>query len=422
LDTNIRKKSKITYLCEVKKKSFSDILSDVSDKELSRLEKKVPQWSGITGLSFPDHLSIEQCSSGATALYKARLAESLGCTKCIADLTGGLGVDSWAFSKVAAHILHNEMNPELSAAVRSNFQKLGVSAAMEFAVRELRSDTLRDILSCCTVPPELIFVDPARRGDCGKKLVLLEDCSPDVVSLKDRLLSAAPLLMIKVSPMADISMIRRRLGNELKQIHIVGAFGECKELLLVLERGWGGGCTLTASCISGNGTNSLSFTPDQEADATASFHTGIDDLSDGLLLFEPSAVLSKAACFNLLCGRYGLKKLGHSTHLYTCTDIVRDLEGLGAFYRIRQFLQFDKHSIRNLGKQYPRAEIIARNLPLGTDALRKRMGVTSGGDTRIYAFACDFTGGNSQKLFALTCPVQVSHVRNYLVLRPSGQQ
>ena len=92
-----------------------------------KLKKKVPSWYRVPELAYPLKLSGEQCSSEAAAMYKARILQRLfpeGNAR-VADLTGGLGVDSWAFSTAAASVLYNEMNPALASSAERNFRLLG---------------------------------------------------------------------------------------------------------------------------------------------------------------------------------------------------------------------------------------------------------------------------------------------------------
>ena len=202
-----------------------------------KLRLKVPEWYEVPSLRYPFRLSGEQCSSAETASYKAAVASVAG--RRIADLTGGLGVDSWAFSKVAAAVLYNEMKPELAAAAEHNFRELGVE---NVTVRNCRLDpgNVGEVLD--GFEPDIIFLDPARRSEDGRKVFRLEDCQPDVLQLLPELFSAAPLILLKLSPMADITLVCRQLGS-VREVHVVASDGECKELLLLLERGYEGNFT-----------------------------------------------------------------------------------------------------------------------------------------------------------------------------------
>ena len=282
-----------------------------------RLRKKLPEWVACTGLVYPSSLCAEQCSSSDTARYKASIVQrifneyvgtvasmvgdpcrttgsatenkmvtepaevTIGTRKTgrIADLTGGLGVDSWAFSEVAEEVLYNEMNPALAAAARHNFKALGVTNIF-IRNSEATSDSLKDIFG--DFRPDVIFLDPARRDSAGKKVFLLEDCSPDVLKILPELFGISRFVLLKLSPMADITMAVERLdrtyeeylekasgkgwnGQWVREVHVVASGGECKELLILLDGEWNEGYSLT--CREDGKT--LTFKPEEITKAKA---------------------------------------------------------------------------------------------------------------------------------------------------------
>lgn len=370
------------------KKSFAEILDNISDGDVSRMEKKMPEWSGVEGLRFPSRLCTEQCSSSVTAEYKASLCTG---AQTIVDLTGGLGVDCWAFSRVASRVHYNEMNTELFEAVKDNYSLLGVDNAT-FSNAEVRPGMVAEMMNDAGISPDIIFLDPARRSASGKKVFLLEDCQPDILTLKDELLGISPMVMVKLSPMADISMVCDRLGDEVKEVHVVGADGECKELLVILQRGWDQGYSIHVGRIV--------FTRDEEKSAAPVFFNGDEDLSRSSFLFEPSSSLLKSGAFNLMCARYGFTKLGRFTHLY-CRDSMEGAENVpGKWFGIDGIVPFSGKTLKALGHDHPRCEVTARNLPMSSDEMRKRMGVTSGGDTHIFGAGVDFSAkGGERRIF-----------------------
>ena len=420
------------------KKSFADIVREEAAENLRRLLLKLPEWASAgPSLRIPSRLNLEQCSSSATARYKASLATrimapaeravielvektehaevvSTGSTTAIADLTGGLGADSWAFTQVCGSVLYNEMNPDLAAAVESNFQVLGVSN-VTFRNCELVPGRAGEILNGFI--PDLIFMDPARRGNAGQKVFRLEDCQPNVLELKEELLALCPNLLLKLSPMADISLLCRQLGAEVREVHCVGAGGECKELLVWIQKGWNGGVSI---CVAGDlnvikassGQDSasgicrqnsvcdyspvLSFTPEEEAAAAVKFFADGEELAGTAgLLFEPSAVTMKAGCFRLLCSRFGLTKLGRSTQLYGVAKDgdCEELRRLGKLFRIKRIVPFSGAAAAALGREFPCCEVSTRNMPLSSDELRRKMKCGSGGDVHIFAAGADFNIG-----------------------------
>ncbi len=348
--------------------------SEVEDFDLAlntlevrrKLRVKVPQWYAVPQLRFPFRLSGEQCSSAETARYKASVAlRALTREKTVADLTGGLGVDSWAFAQVASAVLYNEMRPELAAAASANFKALGLTN-VRVSCAELRPGGLREILDGFV--PDVIFLDPSRRAADGRKVFRLEDCEPDVLQLLPELLAAAPRVLLKLSPMADITLVARQLGC-VKEVHVVAADGECKELLLLLERWHSGAFRL--------------FVYENGAVLALDEEPVVASAPSGDLLFEPGKALLKAGAFDLPC-RYGLEKLSQHTHLYLASARVEALQPFGKWFRILETLPLDKRAMRDIGRRYPRASVTARNIPLTSDALRKKLGVADGGSVHIF--------------------------------------
>lgn len=416
-----------------------------------RLRKKLPEWVACTGLVYPSSLCAEQCSSSDTARYKASIVQrifneyvgavasmvgdpcrttgsatkgtesvpdknspttrnqsvtepaevTIGTRKTgrIADLTGGLGVDSWAFSEVAEEVLYNEMNPALAAAARHNFKALGVTNIF-IKNSEATSDSLKDIFG--DFRPDVIFLDPARRDSAGKKVFLLEDCSPDVLKILPELFGISRFILLKLSPMTDITMAVERLdrtyeeylekasgkgwnGQWVREVHVVASGGECKELLILLDGEWNEGYSLT--CREDGKT--LTFKPEEITKAKA----GYPDSTFARIIFEPGKSLTKAGVSNAICERFGLVKLARFTHLYTISEPLSDseseqrtapLKDFGKVFYVKEILPLNKSSMKDVGKRYPHSEVSAKNIPMSSDELRTRLKVKSGDDAHIF--------------------------------------
>lgn len=414
-----------------------------------RLRKKLPEWVACTGLVYPSSLCAEQCSSSDTARYKASIVQRIfneyvgtvasmvgdpcrttgSATKGtesvpdknspttrnqsvtelaevtipsrgkVADLTGGLGVDSWAFSEVAEEVLYNEMNPTLAAAARHNFKALGVTNIF-IKNSEATSDSLKDIFG--DFRPDVIFLDPARRDSAGKKVFLLEDCSPDVLKILPELFGISRFVLLKLSPMADITMAVERLdrtyeeylekasgkgwnGQWVREVHVVASGGECKELLILLDGEWNEGYSLT--CREDGKT--LTFKPEEITKAKA----GYPDSTFARIIFEPGKSLTKAGVSNAICERFGLVKLARFTHLYTISEPLSDseseqrtapLKDFGKVFYVKEILPLNKSSMKDVGKRYPHSEVSAKNIPMSSDELRTRLKVKSGDDAHIF--------------------------------------
>jgi len=346
----------------------------------SRMRRKAPSWYNEPGIIYPSRLCCEQCSSEKAARYKAAAAASIASGGRIADLTGGLGIDSWAFASVSSEVLYNERNEVLAKAAEANFNELGIRN-IETHSEDLVPGGAAAILG--DFRPDLIYLDPARRSEEGKKVFLLEDCSPDILTLKDELLGIAPVLL-KLSPMADITMLVKRLGS-VKKIWITGFDGECKEILVHLEKDYDGPWDLTV-CEEGN---ELDLKPSDEPEPQ--YLEGPQDLGD--IIFEPGKALSKAAVPGYVCSLFGLRQLDRGTNLFTAKSPVSDgSAGFGKIYRILQALPLDKRSISAFTRLYPDSAVTARNIPLDTNELRKRLGSNEKGDTHI--FGCRLAGQN----------------------------
>ena len=374
-----------------------------------KLKGKIQEWYDLPELIFPIKLSAEQCSSSATGRYKADLAQSIadtnGVTRWkIADLTGGLGADSWFFSQKAEAVLYNEMQNPLCEAAKHNFNVLGVDnisisnhTVIASGISGKTPDngmTPSDLLA--SFDPDIVYLDPARRGEGGKKVFLIEECTPDILTLKDEIFSISRHILLKLSPMADITMVCRRLGNVCREVHVVAAGGECKELLIWMDREWNDEYEIIAAELHNDRSyHEFRFMPSEEAEAKGQILISGNALqADGSYLFEPGKALMKSGCFNLITKKYGIAKLGISTHYYIVGDKEKaeELKGLGKIFRIISISSLDKRSIKAAGRDYPRAEVSARNIPMDTEALKKKLGVTSGDDAHIFGLKSDSAG------------------------------
>ncbi len=372
-----------------------------------KLKNKLPSWYAEPSLIYPEKLSAEQCSSSGTAEYKARVIERLAGKGCrVADLTGGLGADTAAFSRIAEKVLYNEMNPALADAAVHNFRILGIGnvEVCNFCVCSRSACGNDRQRSCATVEellvdfsPDVIFLDPARRADDGKKVFMMEDCRPDVLALKEELLEMSGHVVVKLSPMADISMIVERLGGVCREIHIISSAGECKELLVVLDRDLEGECRLYASC----GGNTFSFRRSEEKTARAVFPGSEGEVAGAEYLFEPNKSIMKAGAYNLVCERFGLTKLGLSTHYYIAgADADTGMLGkYGKVFIVREVLPLNNRNIKKTGTGYPKSEVTARNIRMTSDQLRTRLGVRSGDDAHIFGLRCDIMNASANYLF-----------------------
>lgn len=396
-------------------------LDQIRGRQMART--KLPRWANIDGIIYPPHISMEQCSSEVTAMYKAELAarlvknnqrntrigHSLGKINFL-DMTGGFGVD---FSYIAAQLgvqsMYVERQAHLCEAAKENFDRLGLKN-----ITVLHGDGV-EILHRLEKPLQLIFIDPARRDDAGNKVVSLQDCTPDVTLLQDEMLEKSDFVIIKLSPMLDW----HRAVNELKQVrevHIVSTGNECKELLLVLSSSLGDKAKsstevdeahvsetddetshLKVYCINDNQVMSYDETDKSVVSIASGIECGIvelekcsseenelsQDSSKPLYLYEPNASLMKAGCFGAISSRYGVKMLEKNSHLFISDKPVHDFPGRA--FRIKAVSSFNKKELKRQLSGVTKANIATRNFPLSVAELRKRFKLKDGGGTYIFA-------------------------------------
>lgn len=355
------------------KVSSSELATQLESRQ--KAEKKLPHWFGTKGIYYPPSLSMEQASSEDTAQSKADL---IGENMSVIDLTGGIGVDSYYFSKKANRVVHCELNADLSEIAQHNARILGAHN-IEFVT----GDGLAFLNQQETGTFQVIYVDPSRRVNT-RKVFMLSDCEPDVITLQDQLLSKASTIIIKAAPLLDISLTLSDLTH-VKEVHIISLRNECKELLFVVEKGANQPPILHVTGLTEQSTFTFSFLQEEEKQAIARYGLPKD------YLFDPDVALLKAGCFKLISHRYQLDKLHPHTHLYTSSLPQPDFPGR-TFEIMEMYVYTD---FKKLKKRW-KANVIARNFPLKVEELRKKHKIEE--DTDHYLFFCK---GVNEKLLVI---------------------
>lgn len=326
----------------------------------AKIRTKIPSWYAFPALVFTSSLSVEQSSSEATATYKQRFAEG----KCVADLTGGLGVDSFFFSLVAKKVTYIERQRKLCDAAKENFKVLG---AENIEVLCGDSKELLDNIE----KQDLIFIDPARRSKTSSRVYSIADSEPNLLEMLPLIFRKTDTVLVKISPMADISRTVELLP-QTSEVHIVTSSNECKEILLLLKKD-------AAKAEPSIFAEGFTFTMKEEQDAVPTFSAEL-----GKYLYMPSKGMMKAGTFKLLSQRFSLAKLAVSTHLYTGMELLAEYPG--RVFEVIESVQFKEKNFKYLRHKYDKANIIALNLPVDTNALRRRLDIQDGGD--IYLIGC----------------------------------
>ena len=330
-------------------------------------EAKVPSWYHTEGLLYPKHLSMEQCSSEATAIYKAGLVEG----DSFADLTGGFGIDCSFLSRKFKQADYVERQTELCELAKHNFPLLGLNIGVhnEDGVEYLKQ----------MQPVDCLFLDPARRDGHGGKTVAIADCEPDVSALEDLLVEKAKKVMVKLSPMLDLSLALKHL-KYVREVHIVSVNNECKELLLILQKE-SASSDITIHCehiVNASEHQSFSFTQEQERTSDCPLATEV-----GAYLYEPNASILKAGAYRSLTQTYACKKLHASSHLYTSEQFIEDFPGRR--FRVEAVSGFGKKELKDFLQGLEKANLTIRNFPSSVADLRKRLKLKEGGEDYLFA-------------------------------------
>ena len=336
-------------------------LDQIAGRQTAR--RKLPRWAAMEGILYPPHLAMEQCSSEATADYKAAL---LTHGERLVDLTGGFGVDCAAMSSRFNRVTYVERQATLCRIARHNFGLLGLHH-----IEVVNGDGVEWL----HIMPDadVIYLDPARRDSAGRRTYGIADCTPDVSALASHLLAKAPMVLVKLSPMLDV----RRTLTELPSVsalHIVSSCGDCKELLAVMRRAHTGTTTIHCACDGNVFSYDWGSSPPAVQQWDGCWH-------EGLHLFEPNPSMMKAGCFNHVAARYGMRVVSRDSHLLTGDTATRFP---GRRFAVDAVVTMNKGEVRRLLADVTQANVAVRNFPLRAADLARRLHVKDGGGTYIF--------------------------------------
>ena len=369
------------------------------------LSKKVPSWAECDELIFPRQLSLEQSSSELTARYKAELIREFMGTDGYQhiDLTGGMGIDCYFIAQYASQSHYIEQNPELCTIAQHNFAYLNSNISVHNTTAENFISQLTTVNSQQpTQLSTLIYLDPARRGNHGQKLVSISDCQPNVIELLPQMFELTNKIVVKLSPMLDITRAINELSH-IEKLYVISVNNECKELLLFINQQHTGEPTIYAinlnsqqstktidaqNCppvlggraVGGGGQNTslLTGTLSKEANLTLSHAHEV-----GSYLYEPFAAHLKSGLYKTIAQQYGVEKLHQHSHLYTSNTLNNDFPGRQ--FQVKKVIPFDKKNAKTLFKSLQKANITTRNFPLTVSELRTQYKIKDGGETYIFA-------------------------------------
>lgn len=407
--------------------------------------KKLPQWASCEGIVYPPHISMEQCSSQFTAQYKSEITQTLlvpsatvharvsdsaesdmqtaksalhlsdsaesdtqeaktglrmsdsgesdilVAKRAMADLTGGFGVDFSYLARGFSQATYVERQRHLCELAEHNMAALGLDQA-----RIVCGDGV-EYLSQMD-PVDFIYLDPARRDEHGSRTYAIEDCTPNVLELRDLLLAKSRFTLVKLSPMLDWRKAVVDFDGAVREVHIVATGNECKELLLVLGRpaqanardsvdGAGSYQCLAPHVFCVNDDQRIDY---DSAEYTQGLRIGGKPLPDAKrYLYEPNASIMKAGCFDLVEERFGVTQIGPSSHLFVSEQQIADFPGRG--FAIEAVGSMNKKDTKRLLNGVKQANIAVRNFPLTAPQLRKKLKLADGGT--VYLFGTTMQGG-----------------------------
>ena len=343
-----------------------------------RLKGKLSEWYENVELIMGGKVPAEQCSSEVTARFKRQIIEG----ESLCDMTGGMGVDFWYMSEGMKQAIYTERNETLCEIAKHNFEVLKDGKHPEVEVRCGDGQKL-------PIPSvDIIYLDPARRAVDGSRVYAMEDCEPNIVEWQDELLQKTKMVLVKLSPMVDLTDVLRKLKG-ITDVYIVAVRNECKEVLvkstdplcpeghLPLNGENQAGC-VTVHCV------------DFLADKTIEDSYNLSDIaeitvvSDGVesYLYEPDVTLMKAQAFGSLCQRFPVYQLDYETHLMISDEFIADFPG--RIFEVEEVIPFSSKVLKRLKKETPQANIATRNFVMTADELRKKTGIKDGGEVYLF--------------------------------------
>jgi hypothetical protein len=357
-------------------------LEQIAGQQTAR--RKLPTWAATDAIVYPPHLSMEQCSSEQTARYKAALAltfhpapsvthaapssQPQASPSTLVDLTGGFGVDFSFLARDFSRAVYVERQPHLCEIARHNFRLLGLEHAEVVCGDGV--DYLRQM-----EPVDLIYIDPARRDDHGGRTYGIDDCTPDVLAIRNLLLQKARRVMLKLSPMLDWQKAVRDLGEVyVREVHIVAVGNECKELLLMLAAGSG----FRLVCVNDDSV----FEPHPTSSAPSPLCSNPVP-APASFLYEPNASIMKAGCFEAVAHQYGVCQIAANSHLFLSPRRVESFPGRQ--FVIERVTSLNKRALKESIGHLSQANITVRNFPMSVAELRRRLKLSEGGSTYIFA-------------------------------------
>jgi len=342
---------------------------------IQKAKKKLPEFYKNNKIVYPVTLSMEQCSSEQTAILKSKLIEG----NSIIDLTGGFGIDSYYFSKIFKHVTYIEQNKELFNTVSENFKSLSAPNIKTI------NNTAEEFLKTNSIEADLIYIDPSRRDE-SKRVFRLEDCTPNIIELTDRIFDFTNKILIKTAPLLDIKQSIKDL-RFVSKVYVISVNNDCKEVLYLLDKTNNSEIEIHTVNITKE-TQQFNFLLNDEE------HTNSSLSNPKTYLYEPNSAILKAGAFKSVCDRFNIDKIAVNSHLYTSHNLITNFPG--RIFKIENVCGYNPKSFKKLGLK--QANITCRNFIDKPDVVKKKLKLKDGGDYYVFA-----TTDNQDKSILINC-------------------
>lgn len=353
--------------------SIQELANQIIAKQKS--EQKLPTWFSAKNIYYPPKLSIEQTSSEITADYKSKFISG----NAIIDITGGFGVDCCYFSKQFKKVIHCEINEDLSTIVKHNYQQLNIKN-----IQTVCDDGITFLKNTDTTF-DCIYIDPSRRNEVKGKVFLLKDCLPNVPENIDFLFTKTGQILLKNSPILDISSVISEL-NFVKEVHIIALQNEVKEVLFLLEKNYKEEIQIKTINIRKEDFQRFDFKLKETV--TSNYSAPLS------YLYEPNAAILKSGAFHQVSKQLNVFKVHQHSHLYTSNEII---DFPGRVFKVENVIPYHKKKIKNFLSD-DQANITIRNFPKTVNQIRKETKIKDGGNSYLF-----FTTLKNNKLVVICC-------------------
>jgi len=329
---------------------------------IQKAKSKIQEFYDTPNIIYPIKLSLEQCSSEKTGVYKSQLIKG----KTLVDLTGGFGVDSFFFAKEYEQVTYIEQNTALYKTVKHNF---GLLKATNI---NLVNSTAEEFIINNTQEFDLVYIDPSRRNQ-NERVFKLDECTPNIIELAPELFQFSDKILIKTAPLLDIKQTLKDLKN-VSKIWVISVNNDCKEVLYLLEKYFTSEPEINTVNLS-KINQEFSFNYSQENES------GVGLSAPQNYLYEANSAILKAGAFNSLCEEYAVKKIAQHSHLYTSKNLVEKFPGRS--FKVEHVINYNLKAFRKLN--ITKANVSCRNFKNNVAQVKQRLKLKDGGETYLFA-------------------------------------